>query len=54
MSRHKLDVKLHYRASFGSYCEMHVDPETVINFYYGSKDKMGDMFGTNRESTGGL
>ncbi len=25
--RHKLDAKLHCRASFGSYCEMHVDPD---------------------------
>ncbi len=27
MSRHKLDAKLHCRAPFGSYCEVHVDPE---------------------------
>ena len=27
VSRHKLDAKLHCRAPFGSYCEVHVDPE---------------------------
>ena len=27
MSRHKLDAKLHCRVPFGSYCEVHVDPE---------------------------
>jgi hypothetical protein len=26
VSRHKLDAKLHCRAPFGSYCEVHVDP----------------------------
>ncbi len=27
MSRHKLDAKLHCRSAFGSYCEVHVDPD---------------------------
>ncbi len=27
VSRHKLDAKLHCRAPFESYCEVHVDPE---------------------------
>jgi hypothetical protein len=27
VSRHKLDAKLHCRAPFRSYCEVHVDPE---------------------------
>jgi hypothetical protein len=27
VSRHKLGAKLHCRAPFGSYCEVHVDPE---------------------------
>ncbi len=27
VSRHKLDAKLHCKAPFGSYCEVHVDPE---------------------------
>jgi hypothetical protein len=27
VSRHKLDAKLHCRTPFGSYCEVHVDPE---------------------------
>ncbi len=27
VSRHKLDAKLHYRALFRSYSEVHVDPE---------------------------
>jgi hypothetical protein len=27
VSRHKLDAKLHCRAPFKSYCEVHVDPE---------------------------
>ena len=27
VSRHKLDAKLHCRAPFGLYCEVHVDPE---------------------------
>jgi hypothetical protein len=26
VSRHKLDAKLHCRAPFGSYCEVHIDP----------------------------
>jgi hypothetical protein len=27
VSRHKLDAKLHCRSPFGSYCEVHVDPD---------------------------
>jgi hypothetical protein len=27
VSRHKLDTKLHCRSPFGSYCEVHVDPD---------------------------
>ena len=27
MSRHKLEAKLHCRSPFGSYCEVHVDPD---------------------------
>ncbi len=27
VSRHKLDAKLHCKAPFGSYCEVHVDPD---------------------------
>ncbi len=27
VSQHKLDAKLHCRAPFGSYCEVHVDPD---------------------------
>jgi hypothetical protein len=27
VSRHKLDVKLHCRAPFGSYCKVNVDPD---------------------------
>jgi hypothetical protein len=27
VSRHKLNAKLHCRVPFGSYCEVHVDPE---------------------------
>ncbi len=27
VSRHKLDVKLHCKALFGSYCEVHVGPD---------------------------
>jgi hypothetical protein len=27
VSRTKLDAKLHCRAQFGSYCEMHIDPD---------------------------
>ncbi len=27
VSRHKVDAKLHCRAPFGSYCEVHVDPD---------------------------
>ena len=29
ISRHKLGAKLHCRAPFGSYCEVHVDPEIM-------------------------
>jgi len=27
VSHHRLDTKLHCRAPFGSYCEMHLDPD---------------------------
>ncbi len=52
VSRHKLDAKLHCRALFGSYCEVHVNPE--ITNTMDPRTKMGNMFGTNRESTGEL
>ncbi len=29
VSRHKLDAKLHCKAPFGSYCEVHVDPDIM-------------------------
>jgi hypothetical protein len=37
VSRHKLDAKLHCRAPFGSYCEVHFDPEFTNTMYRRTK-----------------
>jgi hypothetical protein len=45
---HQLDTKLHCKTPFGAYCKMHTDPDN------GTKDKVGDMYGTHRKLAGEL
>jgi hypothetical protein len=46
ISRHKLDAKLHCKAPFGAYCEVHTDPDITNTMEPRTKWPTGNMQGS--------